>query len=182
MKQAIPQIRIETKRLLLIPLNYRQLLSYLKADGSLAKELGLQARPREISPELMEAFHFAILPAVAIGTEQSFYYTLWTIIWKEEKAMVGDCCFKGPPNECGEIEIGYGTHPAFQNQGFMTEAIGAFTRWAWVQSGIKAIVAETDKDNFASQKILEKNGFSSYRVQDEMVWWRLYKPCSGEER
>lgn len=181
MKQALPQTLIETKRLLLIPLTYGQLLNYLKADGSLEKELGLQARPREISQELMEAFQFAILPAVAIGAEQSFYYTLWTIIWKEEKAMVGDCCFKGPPNESGEIEIGYGTHPAFQKQGFMTEAIGAFARWAWAQPDVKAIIAETDKDNFASQKILEKNRFSSYRVQDEMVWWRLHKPCSGEE-
>ena len=31
--------------------------------------------------------------------------------------------------------------------------------WAFIQAGVMNVVADTDVDNFASQKILLKNGF-----------------------
>lgn len=166
---------IETDRLLLLPLSYPQLLKYLQADHSLERELGLMPGRRVISPDLMEAFQQVILPAVAVSADHGLYYTLWTIIHKEQKAMVGECCFKGPPNKAGEIEIGYGTHAQFQNKGFMTEAVSVFCQWALNQPDVKAVVAETEESNLASQKILIKNGFSLYSKTENMLWWRLDK-------
>lgn len=171
----MPLPTVQTERLLLLPLSYPQLLKYLQADHSLESELGLTPARRVISPDLMEAFRQAILPAVAVSADQGLYYTLWTIIHKEQKAMVGDCCFKGPPNKAGEIEIGYGTHAQFQNKGFMTEAVSVFCQWALNQPDVKAVVAETAESNLASQKILIKNGFSLYSKTADMLWWRLDK-------
>ncbi|CAN5438791.1 GNAT family N-acetyltransferase [soil metagenome] len=166
-------IKIETPRLYLHPLSYEQLQQYLRLDFSLEDGLGLERYERIIAPALMEAFHESILPAAAKAKDDLLYVTLWTIIVKEKKRMVGDMCFKGGPNEAGEIEIGYGTYPDFCCNGFMTEAVSAIIKWAFQQPGVNYIVAETDDDNFASQKILLRNNFMQQKQIDKMLRWRL---------
>ena len=41
----------------------------------------------------------------------------------------------------------------------MTEAVTAAVKWARMQPGVKTVEAETDPDNKASQRVLEKAGF-----------------------
>ena len=60
---------IETKRLILKPLTYDQLVKYIKCDKSLEKELKLNETSRTISLELKEAFKQTILPNVADKTK-----------------------------------------------------------------------------------------------------------------
>ena len=98
---------IETKRLIIQPLTHDQLLKYIKSDHSLEKELNINETSRTISAELKEAFEQTILPNVADKSKDYLYNTLWTIISKSEKKMVGDICIVGEPNSDGEIEIGY---------------------------------------------------------------------------
>ena len=43
----------------------------------------------------------------------------------------------------------------------MTEAVVAMSRWASEQIGVKYVEAETNLDNKASQRVLEKAGFIS---------------------
>lgn len=54
----------------------------------------------------------------------------------------------------------------------MTEAVRAMCDWALKQNGVKHIIAETELDGFASQRILKRCGFTEY-VRDLTVWWRL---------
>ena len=112
---------IETNRLILRPLTYKQLIKYVKCDKSLERELNLNETSRTISPELKEAFEQTILPNVADKSKNYLYSTLWTAISKIDNQMVGDLCIVGEPNSIGEIEIGYGTYDEFQGKGYMTE-------------------------------------------------------------
>ena len=41
----------------------------------------------------------------------------------------------------------------------MTEAVSAMVHWASQQPGVLSIEAETEPDNIASQRVLEKTGF-----------------------
>jgi RimJ/RimL family protein N-acetyltransferase len=164
---------IETERLVLKPLIYDQLLKYIKADGSLEVELNLHASDRTISPELREALEQTILPNVADPSKDYLYSTLWTIISKEANSMVGDLCIVGAPNENGEIEIGYGTYDDFTGRGFMTEAVGGIIKWASLQASVTAIIAATEKDNIASQVILQKNNFIKIGETDTLLNWKL---------
>ena len=164
---------IETKRLLLKPLTYSQLLKYIKSDDSLEEELNLNKTSRVIGPELKEAFEQTILPNVADPTKDYLYSTLWTAISKKENKMVGDLCFVGEPNEAGEVEIGYGTYEAFRNQGFMTEALAGMIAWAKDQHQIKSILANTKKTNDASFAVLEKNSFLKISETETMFNWKL---------
>jgi RimJ/RimL family protein N-acetyltransferase len=102
------------------------------------------------------------------------FSTLWTIISKAENKMVGDICFVGEPNEVGEIEIGYGTYEEFRGKGFMTEAVGGMIGWAKKQTGVKSIVASTDKSNPASYSVLIKNNFSKIGETETMFKWILH--------
>ncbi|BDX39345.1 hypothetical protein CYCD_27000 [Tenuifilaceae bacterium CYCD] len=66
-------MQIDTPRLTIIPLNYMQLQLYVKADGLLEVELGLEPKPRLIPSDLAEAFEQDIFFAQIVG-EMWFYY------------------------------------------------------------------------------------------------------------
>ena len=80
--------------------------------------------------------------------------------------------FKGAPDAAGQVEIGYGTMPLQQGRGLMTEAVGGMAGWAAKRNGIKTLLAETDKNNFASIRILQKNNFTYYTAKGDMLWWK----------
>ena len=164
---------LETKRLILRPLTYEQLVKYTKCDNSLEFELGLNETSRTISPELKEAFEQTILPNVADKTKNYLYSTLWTAISKTENKMIGDLCIVGEPNAGGEIEIGYGTYDEFQNKGFMTEMVSAIIEWAKTQAIVQSIIASTEKTNTASFKVLEKNNFIKIGETETLFNWKL---------
>lgn len=166
---------LETDRLRIVPLSHNQLINYLQADGSLEKELDVEPLKRQISLELIEAFEKIILPAVGNPSCNYLFSTLWTVIDKEKKVMVGDICFKGNATPDGEVEIGYGTYPQFQKQGYMTEAVGTLCQWAFDQKIVTCILADTQVTNIASQRVLIKNGFKAFYESQSRVYWRLQK-------
>lgn len=164
---------IETQRLTLKPLTYKQLVKYTKCDNSLEEELNLNETSRTISAELKEAFEQTILPNVADKSKNYLYSTLWTAISKTENKMVGDLCIVGEPNTDGEIEIGYGTYDEFQNKGFMSEIVSGIIIWTKTQPLVKAIIASTEKTNTASFKVLEKNNFIKISETETLYNWKL---------
>ena len=162
---------IETLRLTLKPLTYDQLLLYIRCDHSLESELGLNPSDRTIEPALVEALEQTILPHVADPARNYLFNTLWTAIDSDAQQMVGDLCFVGEPNEAGEVEIGYGTYPEFQGQGYMTEMVNGMVAWAKTQPGVKAIIASTDATNVASYRVLQKNNFVQTGDGDGVLKW-----------
>lgn len=97
------------------------------------------------------------------GCKQHPDQRIWSAVWNiqlndETDSCVGDLSFKGLDSN-GSVEIGYGIKKEFQGQGYMTEALIAMARWASAQTGVHLVEAETDPDNKASQRVLEKAGF-----------------------
>jgi len=59
------------------------------------------------------------------------------------------------------VEIGYGIDPGYQGKGYMTEAVADLVDWAFSHAECTAVTAHGVRpDNFASQKVLVKNGFT----------------------
>ncbi len=164
---------IETERLIIKPLSYEQLIQYAVCDQSLEKSLGVEQSSRTISEELKEALEQTILPAVADGSKNYLFNTLWTAISKTGNCMVGDLCIMGEPDEKGEIEIGYGIYEECQKQGFMTEMLGGIIKWAESQPIVRCIKASTNKTNKASYRVLEKNRFIKCGESGELLHWTL---------
>ena len=168
-------MNIETTRLLIIPLSKEQLANYALADFSLENSLFVNTIQRIVPEFLANTITNKIMPHVNDANKDPLYFTFWTIISKQENVMVGDICFKGEPNEHGEIEIGYGTYPNFEGKGFMTEAVGELIQWAFAQPNVQAVTAQTNPSNIASQKILTKNSFVQYSQTNENLLWRIDK-------
>jgi ribosome biogenesis GTPase len=55
--------------------------------------------------------------------------------------------------------LGYGILDEYRSRGYATEAVKLALEWAFEQSGVNMVEAETDPENTASQKVLFKCGF-----------------------
>lgn len=104
----------------------------------------------------------------------SMWYMLKQIVLVTENKIIGGICFKGAPNENCEVEIGYGLDDkSYWNNGYMTEAINEILKWALSQYGISVVIAETDKENISSQRVLEKVIMIKYKETSKELWWRI---------
>ena len=83
-----------------------------------------------------------------------------TAVHALEHVAVGQMGFKGPPDEQGNMEIGFGFHPNYGGQGYATELVGAQVAWALEQSEVYRITAECLSTNSGSIRVLEKCGFA----------------------
>ena len=148
---------------------------YARSDNSLINNLGLNNNAVLIPEKVQEVIRQKTIAAVKDPSNDPLFSTFWTIIESTTQYMVGDLCFKGNPNELGEVEIGYGTHTAFQNKGLMTEAVGGLVHWALEQENVNCVWAETDPKNLASQKVLTNNNFEQVDATPENIYWRITK-------
>lgn len=96
----------------------------------------------------------------------------WLVVCRAERTLVGDAGFKGRPGADGQVEIGYGIVPAYWKRGYATEAVRGLIGWAFEQ-GVRAVTAETEDTNVASQRVLEKNGLRQIRREGSMLNWRV---------
>ncbi|MGG7165788.1 GNAT family N-acetyltransferase [Clostridium ihumii] len=164
-------MRIQTERLELIPLMPNQLKLWIEDIKELEKELECYYKA-----EPMEGFFFEIVKGQYEITQNDpnnyLWHSFFFLVRKEDRVVVGSADFKDIPNENGEVEIGYGLGKEFEHNGYMTEAVKAMCQWALNQNDVTSVIAETDLEGLASQRILERCGFKKYK-EEETLWWRL---------
>jgi RimJ/RimL family protein N-acetyltransferase len=88
-------------------------------------------------------------------------------------AAIGTIGFFGPPDEDGQVMFGYGLVPAARGAGYATEAVVRLVELCRELEQVRAMVADTLKDNIPSQRVLEKAGFEFVREDDELFYYRL---------
>jgi [ribosomal protein S5]-alanine N-acetyltransferase len=153
-------MKIYTERLVSIPLTKYQLETFTYKKRAFVEYFKLANLDYELSPELMEAIEVEFLPMIS-DDEYYYYETIWIIINKMTNKYIGSFCFKGMPNEFGEIEVGYGIDSKFRNQGYITEMLLAIIDFCKTEPNVKTIFAETDINNLPSIKVLGKAGFTN---------------------
>lgn len=164
-------MKLETERLELALLDARQLRQWTEDMPGLERELdcAYQAEP-------MDDWFRRIIRGQAEKVEQNpenlCWLSFWLLIRKEDRTVVGSADFKNVPNERGEVEIGYGLGKSFEHNGYMTETVRAMTDWALAREGVVRVTAQTEKDGYASQRVLTRCGFQKDREADTL-WWRF---------
>lgn len=131
----------ETKRLKIYPASQEQMKAFIL---------------KQTVDALKEAYTEMLDGALA-HPEQWEWYAIWMIELKDG-IHIGELCFKGLSKD-GKAEIGYGIEEDYQGCGYATEAVTALVNWALNQPGISHVTAETEENNIASQRVLEKAGF-----------------------
>lgn len=119
----------------------------------------LQVKIGEERDEEMKKAYTEMLAGCIKKPEQHIWYTVWMMqLNTGNKQIIGDLSFKGL-NKDGSVEIGYGIKPEYEGRGLTTEAVTAMTKWAITQPNVLRIEAETEPNNIASQRVLQKSGF-----------------------
>jgi len=164
---------IETPRLIIKPLSYDELKKHIESPIELANDLGLISSKSLINKETKEAIINDLLPNMTDSKKDSLFYTMWFVIEKAKRAIIGGICFHGEPDDNGEGEIGYGIDDNYRNQGYLTETIDGLMHWIRNNKKVRVIRAETDCANIPSMRVLEKNGFTVCKQNENLVILKL---------
>ncbi len=127
----------------------------------------------ETNEELRKAY-YEMLEGCQANPDQWDWYAMW-MIEKTDGTHIGDLCFKGL-EENGNPEIGYGILDEFQGLGYAIEAVKLALKWAFGHPEVVAVEAESDPENAASQRVLEKCGFlATGAIGEEGPRFKVYK-------
>jgi [ribosomal protein S5]-alanine N-acetyltransferase len=78
----------------------------------------------------------------------------YQVLLADEDVVIGDIGFHAPPDELGEVSVGFGIVPAARRRGYAVEALRALLEWALEQPEVRCVHADTDLVNLASQRVL----------------------------
>jgi len=100
--------------------------------------------------------------AVAYQKENGF--CRWAVLETSSGEIIGSCGF-ARPHGTEEIELGYLLARKYWGKGFATEAAEACLQFGFNKLNFREIIAITDLENTASQKVLEKIGFAKRGIE-----------------
>lgn len=173
-------MEIRTERLKLMPLTKEDIEKSIENAEHFYKTNNLISKEKRLSP-LMEKIYNIKLINIKSNPKYYLFYTYWLIIDKNTNEIIGRIGFKDIPDQKGEIEIGYGSHTDYRAKGYMTETLKAITEWGFNQSilPIKKIIAQTQKDNIPSQKVLIKAGYIYKKQVDKLYDFEIINKDSS---
>ena len=96
----------------------------------------------------------------------------WLIL--EDGVVVGDAGTHGPPDEAGDVEIGYGLAEPSRGRGLSSEFVPALAQTLLARPEVRRVVArEVLASNAPSRRALERAGFRLERESDGLTWYAL---------
>ncbi|MDR1230243.1 MAG: GNAT family N-acetyltransferase [Spirochaetaceae bacterium] len=164
-------MKLETERLFIALLTLPQLKLWASDISLLESELPCIYDAEPIEGEFLNIINGQI-KIIENDPLHYRYHSFWFIMRKSDGVVVESMDFKNIPSKTKEIEIGYGLGKKYEHNGYMTEAVKKFCDWALTDEKIETITAETERENAASQGVLERCGFQKYR-EEETAWWKL---------
>jgi RimJ/RimL family protein N-acetyltransferase len=103
----------------------------------------------------------------------------WAVALKTSGQVIGQIYLKQiEPLELLTCELGYILNPAFQRQGYTSEAAAALVNHALTARGMHRVVAHCNPENVASWKLLEKIGFRREGRLHKNIYFR--RNAAGE--
>ncbi len=167
-----PGAAIRTPRLALISLTLEMVRATLQGKAVLAERLGLRVPDEWPGPDFED-----ILLLIEMELERDPERSVWerTIVHTADRILIGGIGCKGRPDHTGMVEIGYNIVPAYQRQGYASEAARGLVEWLWEQPDVRRITADCRPDNAGSIRVLE--GLGMVRVasasDDALLHWEL---------
>jgi [ribosomal protein S5]-alanine N-acetyltransferase len=162
-------LTLYTDRLKLIPLTFYDLSIGIENKSLMDTGLGLKPTGIPLSDSIYRSFQIRLYRIIE-DQNNWLYYTFWQIVLKEDNCSIGEIGFNGPPSINGELEVGYYIDTPYQCKGYMTEALKEIIKWAFINPAVHYVKARTTKDNFPSQRVLQKAGLQLY-MEENFLWW-----------
>ena len=146
-----------TQRLELHEVRLEHRMAFQQGGEALSRLLGVTV-PADW-PEFPEAFALPDRGAEAIREPVSNPWPGYLFVDRSQGALIGNGGYAGPPNEAGEVEVGYEVAPRYRNMGYASEAVRSLVANAFRDSAITRVIAHTLAEENASVQVLRKVGF-----------------------
>ena len=149
--------RIVTERLVLEPLSAGEARAIV--DGDLSGVRSAEGWPHEDTADGLRM--------VGAGAAEAWLVTL-------DGEVIGDIGTHGPPDEAGDVEIGFGLGVPYRGRRYAAEFVPALARTLLARPGVRRVVARgVLADNAPSRRTLEGAGFVLEREKDGLAWYAL---------
>jgi len=157
---------LQTPRLLLLPCLPPVAQAILAGAGALEALLGVRPAADWPGPNFS-----AYLPLLLANPARGRWN--WLVIHPEDRLIIGDSGFHGPPDAAGTVELGYIFAAAYRGRGYATESARALLDWACAQPEVRRVVANCAPGNRQSIRILEKLGLRRVGIVNGELHWTL---------
>jgi ribosomal-protein-alanine N-acetyltransferase len=102
---------------------------------------------------------------------------LWRIrliALRSNRTVIGSINLKGPPDESGMVELGWGISHEYRRQGIAVEASEAVIEWVCSQPKVRRVIATIPADNIASIRVAERLGMNlTGEYSHNLLVWEL---------
>ncbi len=123
-------------------------------------------------PEYPFEDELAPLAGLAASSSPDPFFTMYLIRRKSDGCAIGGFGFRGPPDDAGQVVLGYGLVASVRGAGLATEAVCRALALA-AEHGALFAAADTDLHNRSSQRVLEKAGlFETSRDESAIYFGR----------
>jgi ribosomal-protein-alanine N-acetyltransferase len=155
-------LEFRTERMRMVAATAELLRLELEAPVTFAARLNA-ALPEDWPPGEWDrgAIQFFLEQLIAGGDSTAGWYSWYLLLDAAEgdnSVLAGCGGYFGPPDEAGQVEIGYSLCTQWRGQGLVKEALNALIENAW-RRGAQTVVAHSDPENAASIGVLHACGF-----------------------
>lgn len=128
-----------------------QEIFFLRSDAEVLKYID-----REPATAIEQAVAFIDMINAATANNENIS---WAITMKGSDTLIGTIALWRLIKEHHRAEVGYVLNPAYYNKGIMSEALVAVLHYGFHTMRLHSVEANTNPENKASQRVLEKQGF-----------------------
>ena len=163
--------KLSTNRLDLVAATLDHIHAELEAPERLSSLLNALVEPGWLPGEYDRGAQEFFCDRMNEGGAAIIGWYVWYAILRKSPdvpaVLIGSGGYFGPPNDEGDVEIGFSVMPSRQGSGYATEIAEALIRNAFADLRVRKVIAHTTPSNLASCKVLEKCGFRRTREPEE---------------
>jgi RimJ/RimL family protein N-acetyltransferase len=89
-----------------------------------------------------------------------------------QPGLIGDCAFQVFADDERQAQIGFTFSPAYQKQGYATEAVNGLLDYLFGEMRLHRVTATCDVENEASVRLLERLGMRREAQFIENIWFK----------
>ena len=151
-------MRLLTSRLELVPFSAEGIDALLAGDDKRLRAVTGLSFPEPLrAPPLMEDVLVLVRDRLRADPATLGWLT-WLAVERGTRTVTGALGFGGPPDEEGDVMIGYSTYPGSGQKGYASEATQALVDWALSQPGVRRVCASIPPDNLPARRVAERVG------------------------
>jgi [ribosomal protein S5]-alanine N-acetyltransferase len=178
-------MKLESKRIEIIPLNLHEMRIFIKSRSDYEKHANLTVTGVEVPEFYCEEISELIQQEPEFWTSKNkeyLFHSIWLMILRESKTIVGQFVFNGRPNDQGAVEIFFMVEEPYRRKGIATEAMLEIMKWGCKTRLFRKLYIDADVLNKAAMASLHKLGFKKQTDdEDDNPSTKYYKTIYTEE-